>query len=273
MAVFWRRGIDVTLRSMTKYHIDTEIKDDEGRVWRFTRVYGESESDQKHKTWEDLRDLKTTPSKPWLCVGDFNEILFSHEKEGGRSKSRACMDRFREALEFCELHDLGFDGDMFTWRNHNHRAAEYIRERLDRAVANVLWRVLFPGVRVINGDPRHSDHRPIIVSTEIPTPRGRRRAENHPFHFEASWLGEEKCVEVVMDAWKGALEGDSTSVHAALGVVAGGLMDWSRNLLGDLEKINKKLKKDLERCRKCGISGENIAREEILRYRLEKLEE
>jgi hypothetical protein len=42
-------------------------------------------------------------------------------------------------------------------------AASYIRERLDRAVANSTWRNNFPLVKVINGDPRHSDHRPVII--------------------------------------------------------------------------------------------------------------
>ena len=66
-------------------------------------------------------------------------FFFFHEKEGGRLRSQACMDRFRDALEHCDLHDLRFEGDMFTWRNHNHVADECIKERLDRAVANDLW--------------------------------------------------------------------------------------------------------------------------------------
>jgi hypothetical protein len=47
-------------------------------------------------------------------MGDFNEILFSHEKEGGTQKLQSCVDKFREALEECSLDDLGFTGDMFT---------------------------------------------------------------------------------------------------------------------------------------------------------------
>jgi hypothetical protein len=47
---------------------------------------------------------------------------------------------------------LGFVGDVFTWRNHHHRAEGYIKERLDRAVANIEWRGLFPLIRVVNGD-------------------------------------------------------------------------------------------------------------------------
>jgi hypothetical protein len=47
------------------------------------------------------------------------------------------MDKFRHALEDCSLVVLGYSGDTFTWRNNNHTSDNYIRERLDRAVADV----------------------------------------------------------------------------------------------------------------------------------------
>jgi hypothetical protein len=47
-------------------------------------------------------------------VGDFNEVLLGCEKEGGQPKQQGCMDRFREALNDCDLSDLGFVGDPFT---------------------------------------------------------------------------------------------------------------------------------------------------------------
>ena len=166
-AVFWRRGIDVSLRNTARYYINVDVREDNGFEWRFTGVYGESQGDLKYRTWEHLRGLHLQPAKPWLCAGDFNEILFSHEKEGGRPRSQGCMDRFREAMEHCQLHDLWCEGDIFTWRNHSHVAADYIRERLDRAIANDLWMMRFPGYRVINGDPRHSDHRPVVLSLKL----------------------------------------------------------------------------------------------------------
>jgi hypothetical protein len=100
------------------------------------------------------------------------------------------MDQFREALEYCQLRDLGYEGDTFTWRNHSHVAENYIRERLDRAVANDLWRSRFPGARVINGDPRHSHYRPLIITTERVGAGCRRGAGG--FKFEASWPKEGK---------------------------------------------------------------------------------
>jgi len=63
------------------------------------------------------------------------------------------MECFRNTLEDCRLQDLGFVGDLFTWRNHLHCAKSYIKERLDRDVANMEWRSLFALVRVVNGDP------------------------------------------------------------------------------------------------------------------------
>ncbi|OEL12781.1 hypothetical protein BAE44_0026202 [Dichanthelium oligosanthes] len=177
------------------------------------------------------------------------------------------MDRFREALEHRQLHYLGFEGHIFTWRNHNHVAEEYIKERLDRVVANDQWRRRFPTFRVMNGDPRHSDHRPIIIYTDRPRDQERRTRPKKRFHFETSWLGEEKCADVVTNAWKHAMESAPCSVQEALRGVAGSLMDWSGNVLGDLEKRVKKVKMELEKCRRRGVSRDQVAMEEVLRVR------
>lgn len=77
----------------------------------------------------------------------------------------------------------------------------YIRERLDRAVANVEWRGLFPLVHVKNGDPYHSDHRPVIIDTDSHRPWQRGHREGNSFRFEANWLQEEDCAKVVEESW------------------------------------------------------------------------
>jgi exonuclease III len=219
---FWRSGVDVSLRGKLKNHIDIEIKDDNNTCWRFSGVYGESRAELKHETWTLMRRLFTQQENnpmPLLCTGDFNEILFHHEKEGGTIRSQACLDRFKEALEFCELEDLGFSGDVFTWRNKQYREENYIHERLDRAVANGTWRERFPLVHVKNGDHFHSDHRPIVVSLQGHQRSGIPRRGGRAFHFEASWLKEDNCEEVVKSAW---LAGSSSGG----GLVAEKLRMW-----------------------------------------------
>lgn len=198
LAMFWKDTVKAELHNFSKYHIDIEIIEYDNFRWRFTGIYGEPASDKKERTFNLLRDLSAQLERPWICVGDFNEILYGHEKEGGPPRIQAHMDKFKETLEECGLQDLGYEGDIFTWRNHSHLAEKYIKERLDRAVANMEWCDRFPGFKVINGDPRHSDHRPIIVETEGRYFKSRRGTPH--FRFEANWVEEENCETIIENA-------------------------------------------------------------------------
>lgn len=41
----------------------------------------------------------------------------SIKKEEGVWRPQVCMDHFKQTVELCELHGLGFESDVFTWRN------------------------------------------------------------------------------------------------------------------------------------------------------------
>lgn len=66
---------------------------------------------------------------------------------------------------------------------------------------------------------------------------------------------------------------DGAKVGEAIQCVAQDLGDWSTNVLGDLEKRIKKVRKALEECRRREINRELVNREEILKYKLSKLED
>ena len=51
---------------------------------------------------------------------------------------------FREAIDECELLDLGYTGVPFTWCN-NQDAMATVWARLDRAMASVDWVNKFQG--------------------------------------------------------------------------------------------------------------------------------
>ena len=63
-------------------------------------------------------------------------------------------------LHDCNLVDMGFWGDIFTWQRGK------IRARLDRGVSNAQWTKLFPNASLVNGEPIKSDHRSLIIDTE-----------------------------------------------------------------------------------------------------------
>ena len=148
--------------------MDVDVTEEDGSIRRLTGVYGESELERKVETWKMMRILgkQHQNGRPWLCLGDFNEILTGDEKMGGDVRPQRFMDNFREPLEACELCDIGYEGDKFTWRNHSKEVDTYICERLYRATTNAKWCKWFPKFSVINGAPRHSDHRTVIVNTQ-----------------------------------------------------------------------------------------------------------
>jgi hypothetical protein len=148
LALLWKKDVSLVVNpGMLRYHIDAVITEEDGFTWRLTCIYGKPQSGTREKTWKLLRILHGQSNLPWMCFGDFNEILFASEKQGGVPRKQTCMDKFRMALDFCELEDLGFVGDPYTWRNNSQRAETYVKERLDRSVANLEWRTHFPATR------------------------------------------------------------------------------------------------------------------------------
>ena len=44
-------------------------------------------------------------------------MLYPNEKKGKSEKSPKLIQEFREAIEYAELHDMGFEGPKFMWSN------------------------------------------------------------------------------------------------------------------------------------------------------------
>lgn len=188
LALLWKKEVVLILHNYSKYHIDVEVVEQDGFRWRFTGIYGEPSSDKRGVTWKLLRILNQQLNLPWLCAGDFNEILYNHEKKGGPSRTHNQMEGFRTALTDCGLRDLGYFGDKYTWRNHSWDASRYIKERLDRVIASRGWCTRFPHVKVLNGDPYHSDHRSVTIHIDEARLTQNSKIRAHGFKFEARWL-------------------------------------------------------------------------------------
>jgi hypothetical protein len=185
--LLWRRGIDIHLIFSLPNYIDVSIQESVDKVWRLTGIYGEPHWEDKYKTWNGIRHLHAQSSLPWVLIGDFNEILYSHEKEGGNPRPQQFMQAFRDVLYDCNLEDLGFSGDKFTWRGGR------ICERLNRALANDAWLAMHPHASLHHLDSMRSDHRSILLETEVQpevTTKGSPK-------FQAKWLREESFHTVV----------------------------------------------------------------------------
>lgn len=69
---------------------------------------------------------------------------------------------FFDMKEKCQLVDLGAVGLRFTWHRLEQGSLP-IYKRLDRSLADVNWRSLFPDAYVENLQHHHSNHSPILL--------------------------------------------------------------------------------------------------------------
>ncbi|CAL1358520.1 unnamed protein product [Linum trigynum] len=76
---------------------DVAIDEEKEGQWRFTGVYGWPENSVKWRTW-DLRSLGGQWNGPCLYGGDFNQVLSTEEKSGGRQAHEMEMSSFGDCL-------------------------------------------------------------------------------------------------------------------------------------------------------------------------------
>ena len=69
------------------------------KAWKFMGFYGAPKTHRCSDSWNLLRNLHNQFTLPWLCEGDFNELLKSHEKRGGHPCPYGQMQKFKEVLD------------------------------------------------------------------------------------------------------------------------------------------------------------------------------
>lgn len=150
------------------------------------------------KTWHLIDSLAQQVNGKWLCCGDFNDILDSHEKTGGNVRSQLQLSLGRQVVANRNLTDLGFEGYKYTWSNGREEEAN-IQCRLDRALDNEEFINRFSPIKVFHLPRFGSDHAAILICLEHITRRDTRR--KRIFRFEESWTKETKCEDLVRQNW------------------------------------------------------------------------
>jgi hypothetical protein len=235
--LLWKKEVVIQQIFSAPKYIDVQVIEASDKIWRLTGMYGERKWEDKYKNWDKIRELNSNSSLPWALIGDFNEILFSHEKEGGSTRRQGYMQAFRDAMSDCGLEDLGFSGDVFTWKRGQ------IRQRLDRAIANGQWMNMHPGAVLQHLGYIRSDHWPILLDTKYQAGVGRQK--HGPRRFEAKWLREEGFRQVVEDAWE-ASGASSTGVLERLARLHAAMHEWDSTVLKQPRKRLRKAQRELD---------------------------
>ncbi|KAL5560150.1 hypothetical protein UlMin_036361 [Ulmus minor] len=221
--------IVVKINSSARFYIDAFISSSDIIPWRFSGIYGDPNPNQRKNTWELIQRLCLVDHGPWICCGDFNEILDVSEKFGGREKPQCGIDNFRR-------------DDCFTWSNG------HVFERLDRFFGNHSWLETFPTHKVKHLDFFCSDHRPILL-TFGNNASGRKCGKvrrGSRFHFEHAWCEDPRCSDIINSSWLGS-SGDLgiPSLLDRIALCGKKLEVWGKDRFRHLNKEKKSLQEKI----------------------------
>jgi hypothetical protein len=81
-----------------------------------------------------MKFIKFSSDLPWLCIGDFNEVLHREEHVVVNERCSAQIAAFRETIDVCGLTDLGYTGTPWTFEKRVV-GGSFCRTRLVHAIS------------------------------------------------------------------------------------------------------------------------------------------
>ncbi|XP_023874724.1 uncharacterized protein LOC111987261 [Quercus suber] len=243
LALIWKEGTEVFLKSCSHSHIDVVVRDGlRQSPWKATGFYGHPDASKRYTSWELLIALKNQCTMPWVVFGDFNEITHQNEKLGWNERELKQMEGFRESLSKCGLFDLGFVGQRFTWCNE-HLGEQRTLLRLDRIVANSSWPELYPEACVYHRSMSSSDHCLLYLTLKNVHPR---KPVKKRFQFEAMWVREDGCKDVVEEAWDPYCGVSGYSIMERLKRCQVSLQGWNWSVFENVDRVLKQKQERLQ---------------------------
>ena len=110
--------------------------------------------------------------------------------------------------------------------------------RLDKGVTSVDWILSFPSSRIHHLDAFHMDHKPILLCLDPEINHFYRKGR--PFRFEAIWLKDESCEEVVRKSWGNNQVASSTKgFNKKIISCQENLKLWNRDTFGHVQNSLK----------------------------------
>jgi hypothetical protein len=240
LGIFWNNEIKLEILPYSRYRIDARITEGVEEPWRLTCVYGEAQTSERYKMWDMMKHICASSSLPLMCIGDFNEVLHRHEHDGVGERSLAQITGFRDTVDVCELADLGYEGNSWTFEKRV-AGGSFCRVRLDRALAMTQWCDRFPLAAVHHLTGVSSHHGPIFLRWRE-SRRERRVTEEKLFRYELMWETHDQFKPFFDDVWK--VDGKATTMsqlREKLTRVSGSLDSWGRNTFRHVQREIRQL--------------------------------
>ncbi|KAF9589479.1 hypothetical protein IFM89_024750 [Coptis chinensis] len=158
MCLLWKEGVDLRILDSTTNSITSELNRGTRHRWSAYFFYGSPYKHLRSQSWDPVRKLSNY-NCPILVIGDLNVILSPAEVLGGKPYEYNDGEPVHDIINTQGFIDLGYKGYPYTWSN-KRTAPDNIQKRLDRALVNSEWLLLFPEAVLSHKAAIGSDHCP-----------------------------------------------------------------------------------------------------------------
>lgn len=120
--VVWNPAVEVTVISKSGQAITCVVRLPHNPVeFAVTFIYAVNCRYGRRRLWQEIEDLAANPlvsDTPWILLGDFNQALDPIDASFGGSRITRGMEEFCSFLLSCNISDLPFRGQHYTWWNN-----------------------------------------------------------------------------------------------------------------------------------------------------------
>lgn len=234
LVIYWKHDVQLSILSSSSNLIDCKISSNECSFY-LSFVYGHPNPTYRNHTREQIERIGLTRrNQAWFILGDFNEILSNKEKIGGRLRSQASFQNFRDLVRNNDLVDLKSIGNRFSWVGQ--RGSHHVKCCLDRTMANSNWFSEFPSSETEYLDIRESNNRPMVTYIAYEREEPRRI-----FRYDSRMKEKDGFSSSVARGWRGSGQTQlmDVSLHQRLIRCRNQISQWKRtNRTHAGERIN-----------------------------------
>ncbi|KAG7552255.1 Reverse transcriptase domain [Arabidopsis thaliana x Arabidopsis arenosa] len=256
--VLWDPSVQVVVVSKSLQMITCEVLLPDSLSWIVVSiVYASNDEGSRKDLWKEMVLLATSSvveGRPWMVMGDFNQTLNPEDHSANMSLNIGRKIReFRSCLLACDLFDLVFKGNTYTWWNKS--GSRPVAKKLDRILVNDEWNSLFPAAFAVFGEPDFSDHASCEVVLEAAVQKIKR-----PFRFFNFLLKNSDFIGLIRQHWYSLnITGSAMfRVSKKLKSLKPHIRSFSRDNYSDLEKRVVEAHSLVLQCQRITLSNPSV---------------
>ncbi|GAU38712.1 hypothetical protein TSUD_396400 [Trifolium subterraneum] len=168
-------------------------------LYWMTAIYAQNHLEKRRRLWKDIENIHAHQSGPWFLMGDFNNVLKSQDRIGGRTVTESEYRDLSTMMEITSLYEMDSTGDHYTWSNKQSDCAIY--SQIDRVIVNLDWLQIDYTLHVMH--PSVSDHALLCLNNIT----GTRTTKRNHFKFLNSTADLDGFLHAVATSWHQHISG------------------------------------------------------------------